>query len=43
MPFWISDFCTSATSSWVALTPIDYARLGVLVVLLGWVLTRAKR
>ena len=43
MPFWISDLCAAATSSWTALSPVDYGKLGVLVVLLGWALTRVKR
>jgi hypothetical protein len=40
MPLWVAQLCDSLTTHWTAATPLDYARLCVLIVVLGWILSR---
>jgi hypothetical protein len=43
MPFWVAQWCDRLTTLWLAATPVDYIRVSTLVVVFGWVLSRAPR
>lgn len=43
MPFWISQVCERLTTSWLTATPFDYFRISSLVVVFGWILSKAPR
>lgn len=40
MPFWIAQVCDGLTARWIAATPMDYGRVSLLIVVMGWVLSR---
>jgi hypothetical protein len=40
MPYWIAQLCDGLTSRWISATPMDYGRASLLIVALGWILSR---
>jgi hypothetical protein len=43
MPFWVSQLCDRLTACWLTATPADYFKVSTLVVIFGWILSRAPR
>lgn len=43
MPMWISQVCDRLMVFWLTATPTDFGRVSVMVVVAGWVLSRASR
>jgi hypothetical protein len=40
MPIWIAQLCDGLTTRWMSATPSDYGRASLVIVILGWVLSR---
>lgn len=42
MPIWLSLICDQLTTCWLNATPADYGRVLILVIVTGWILSRAQ-
>lgn len=43
MPIWISQVCDRLMTYWLSASLVDFARVSILAVVAGWVLSRRSR